>query len=52
MEKYLKPELEVIEFDLTDVISTSGGCESDSNGCPLFTPCDTEGGHICGWVRP
>ena len=58
MEKYLKPELEVIEFDLTDVISTSGGCESDGScgsdggGCPLFTPCDTEGSHICEWVRP
>ena len=33
MEKYLKPELALIKFDLTDVISTSGGCESD-NGCP------------------
>lgn len=37
METYLKPELELINLNLSDVISTSGeiGCESD---CPQKAP--------------
>ena len=38
MEKYLKPEAEVIKFRLTDVISTSGVCESDNPGCESYSP--------------
>ena len=31
MEKYTKAQMEVIEFEAEDVITTSGGCDSD--GC-------------------
>ena len=33
MTKYTKPEIEALEFDLIDIIRTSGGDEeSDNNG--------------------
>lgn len=38
MEKYLKPEAEVIQFRLSDVISASGVCESDDPGCVSYSP--------------
>lgn len=31
MEKYLKPEIEIIKFQMTDIISTSGGDDDDTD---------------------
>ena len=33
MEKYIKPEMEIVEFDAEDVITTSGGNEGYEEGC-------------------
>ena len=45
MEKYTKAQMEVIEFEAEDVITTSGGtsCGFD-NWCPGYSyhPCQTE----------
>ncbi len=35
MKKYEDLEMEVIEFDTEDVITTSGGDETQDNGVPL-----------------
>ena len=39
MEKYLRAEIEVVEFEAEDVIATSG-CASD---------CTTDGCSLVGW---
>lgn len=33
MEKYVKAEMEIIEFEAEDVITTSGGSSSGSSDC-------------------
>lgn len=44
MEMYVKPEVELIQYDLRDVISTSGG---DDN-CEIYHDwCHTEGSYSC-----
>ena len=50
MEKYLKPELEFIQFDLTDIISTSGGCENDGGDCEFYcTDCAIQCNETPAW---
>ena len=43
MEKYLKPEAELIKFDLKDIISASGG-----EDCEIYHDwCHNEGSYSC-----
>ena len=38
MEKYIKAQMEVIEFEAEDVITTSGGCSKVIYICPDEIP--------------
>ena len=39
MEKYVKAEMEIIEFEAEDVI-TASGCSSDLSFCTMGSPAD------------
>ena len=39
MEKYVAPEMEIVEFETEDVI-TSSGCDADLSFCPTKVPDD------------
>ncbi len=50
MEKYMKPALEIIRLNMTDVISASGSCTTECIGYGACREpnCDTQGNWVCG----